>query len=115
MVALVALGIGKDAVAEYSHPSSSKTFTQPQLLACLVLKSSTRPTTASAGVIWAYAPSSLRRSAGDKQPADRLLPARDVARTQFVHYLSERIRQAMVLYRCFRLTSKRDISNCCKG
>ena len=37
-VAQVALGIGKEALPPYSHPSSPHTFTQPQLFACLVLK-----------------------------------------------------------------------------
>jgi hypothetical protein len=37
-VALVALQVGKDALAEFSHRFSPKVFTQPQLFACLVLK-----------------------------------------------------------------------------
>jgi len=37
-VALVALAVGKDALALYSHLCSPKKFTQPQLFACLVLK-----------------------------------------------------------------------------
>jgi hypothetical protein len=37
-VALVALGVGKDALALYSHLCSPKKFTQPQLFACMVLK-----------------------------------------------------------------------------
>ena len=37
-VILVALAVGKDAFADYSHPCSPKTYTQPQLFACLVLK-----------------------------------------------------------------------------
>ena len=36
-VALAALAVGKEALADYSHPCSPKTFTQPQLFACLVL------------------------------------------------------------------------------
>ena len=38
MVLLVAYATGKDALAEYTHPCSPKKFTQPQLFACLVLK-----------------------------------------------------------------------------
>lgn len=37
-VALVALDVGKDALADYSHRFSPKVFTQAQLFACLVLK-----------------------------------------------------------------------------
>jgi len=37
-VALAALAVGKEALPDYSHPCSPKTFTQPQLFACLVLK-----------------------------------------------------------------------------
>ena len=37
-VALSALAIARDALPPYSHPSSPKTFTQPQLFACLCLK-----------------------------------------------------------------------------
>jgi len=38
MVLLVAYATGKEALAEYTHPCSPKKFTQPQLFACLVLK-----------------------------------------------------------------------------
>jgi hypothetical protein len=38
MVAMVALATGKEAFSDYSHKFSPKTFTQPQLFACLVLK-----------------------------------------------------------------------------
>lgn len=34
----MALEVGKEALAEYSHPNSPKKFTQPQLFVCLVLK-----------------------------------------------------------------------------
>ena len=34
----LALSIGKKHLPDYSHPKSPKTYTQPQLLACLVLK-----------------------------------------------------------------------------
>jgi hypothetical protein len=37
-VAMVALAAGKEAFRDYSHKSSPKKFTQPQLFACLVLK-----------------------------------------------------------------------------
>jgi hypothetical protein len=37
-VAMVALTAGKEAFSDYSHKFSPKTFTQPQLFACLVLK-----------------------------------------------------------------------------
>jgi hypothetical protein len=37
-VAMVALATGKEAFSDYSHKFSRKTFTQPQLFACLVLK-----------------------------------------------------------------------------
>jgi len=37
-VLLVAYETGMEALATYSHPCSPKTFTQPQLFACLVLK-----------------------------------------------------------------------------
>ena len=37
-VALVALQVGTDALPAYCHRFSPKVFTQPQLLACLVLK-----------------------------------------------------------------------------
>jgi hypothetical protein len=37
-VALVALDVGKDALPAYCHRFSPKVYTQPQLLACLVLK-----------------------------------------------------------------------------
>ena len=37
-VLLVAYATGMEALAVYSHPCSPKTFTQPQLFACLVLK-----------------------------------------------------------------------------
>jgi len=37
-VALEALAAAQAALPEYSHPCSPKTFTQPQLFACLVLK-----------------------------------------------------------------------------
>ncbi len=37
-VALVALDVGKDALSPYWYLSSPKTFTQPQLFACPVLK-----------------------------------------------------------------------------
>jgi hypothetical protein len=37
-VTLVALAVGKEALPDYSHPCSPKVFTQPQLFACLVLK-----------------------------------------------------------------------------
>jgi IS5 family transposase len=37
-VALAALKVGKAALPDYSHPCSPKTFTQPQLFTCLVLK-----------------------------------------------------------------------------
>ena len=37
-VAQVALAVGKDALAEFSHRFSPKVFTQPQLFVCLVLK-----------------------------------------------------------------------------
>jgi Transposase DDE domain len=36
-VILVALAVGKEAFADYSHPCSPKVFTQPQLFACRVL------------------------------------------------------------------------------
>ena len=35
---MVALAVGKEAFSDYSHKYSPKTFTQPQLFACLVLK-----------------------------------------------------------------------------
>ncbi len=38
MVLLAAYRIGKDALPDYAHRFSPKKFTQPQLLACLVLK-----------------------------------------------------------------------------
>jgi len=38
MVALVALAVGKESLPDYSHRFSPKTFTQPQLFACLALK-----------------------------------------------------------------------------
>ena len=38
-VALVALAVGREALPLYSHLCSPKKFTQPQLFACLVLKS----------------------------------------------------------------------------
>lgn len=37
MVTLAALAVGKEALRDYSHRCSPKVFTQPQLLACLVL------------------------------------------------------------------------------
>jgi hypothetical protein len=37
-LARVALGVGKDAFKDYSHPKSPHKFTQPQLFALLVLK-----------------------------------------------------------------------------
>jgi len=37
-VARMALRAARDAVAEHAHPKSPKKFTQPQLLACLVVK-----------------------------------------------------------------------------
>src|SRR5271155_1945568 len=37
-VAMVALAAGKEAFSDYSHKFSPKTFTQPQLFTCLVLK-----------------------------------------------------------------------------
>jgi len=37
-VALVALDVGKEALAAYCHRFSPKVFTQPQLFACLILK-----------------------------------------------------------------------------
>jgi hypothetical protein len=37
-VAMVALAAGKEAFSDYSHKSSPKKFTRPQLFACLVLK-----------------------------------------------------------------------------
>jgi transposase len=37
MVLLVAYEVGMEALPPYSHPCSPKTFTQPQLFACLVL------------------------------------------------------------------------------
>jgi hypothetical protein len=37
-VALAALAVGKEALSDYSHRYSPKTYTQPQLFACLVLK-----------------------------------------------------------------------------
>lgn len=37
-VALAALEVGKDALPDYAHPCSPKTYTQPQLFTCLVLK-----------------------------------------------------------------------------
>ena len=37
-LARVALGVGKDALKDYSHPKSPHKFTQPQLFALLVLK-----------------------------------------------------------------------------
>lgn len=37
MVTLAALAVGKEALRDYSHRYSPKVFTQPQLLACLVL------------------------------------------------------------------------------
>ncbi len=36
-VALAALAIAQRVLPAYSHPNVPKTFTQPQLLACLVL------------------------------------------------------------------------------
>jgi len=36
-VLLVAYEIGTDALSTYSHPCRAKTYTQPQLFACLVL------------------------------------------------------------------------------
>jgi transposase len=36
-VLLVAYQVGKDALPDYAHPCSPKTYTQPQLFACLVL------------------------------------------------------------------------------
>ena len=43
-VAQLALEIGKKHLADYSHPKSPQTYTQPQLLACLVLKTYLRTT-----------------------------------------------------------------------
>jgi len=37
-LAKVALGVGREALARYSHPKSPHKFTQPQLFALLVLK-----------------------------------------------------------------------------
>src|SRR5690606_35511145 len=37
-VALAAMEVGKAALPDYSHRYSPKTFTQPQLFTCLVLK-----------------------------------------------------------------------------
>ena len=37
MVLLEAYEVGKDALPDYSHLRSPKTYTQPQLFACLVL------------------------------------------------------------------------------
>lgn len=37
-VALAALSVGKDALPDHSHRFAPKTYTQPQLFACLVLK-----------------------------------------------------------------------------
>ncbi len=37
-VAKLALEVGKKYLPDYSHPKSPKTYKQPQLLACLVLK-----------------------------------------------------------------------------
>jgi len=37
-VARTALRAARDAVADYAHPKSPRKFTQPQLLACLVIK-----------------------------------------------------------------------------
>ena len=37
-VATLALEVGKKHLPDYSHPKSPKTYKQPQLLACLVLK-----------------------------------------------------------------------------
>jgi len=36
-VLLVAFQVGKEALPDYAHPCSPKTYTQPQLFACLVL------------------------------------------------------------------------------
>ncbi|MEX0653450.1 MAG: hypothetical protein WD151_04930, partial [Phycisphaeraceae bacterium] len=37
-VALAALAVGKEALPDYTHVNSPKTYTQPQLFTCLVLK-----------------------------------------------------------------------------
>lgn len=37
-IAAAALALGRRVLPAYSHPNAPKTFTQPQLLACLVLK-----------------------------------------------------------------------------
>ena len=39
-ILLTALSVGQAKLADYSHRNSPKKFTQPQLFACLVLKSS---------------------------------------------------------------------------
>ncbi|MFO0261685.1 MAG: hypothetical protein ACK53V_08670 [Planctomycetota bacterium] len=39
-ILLTALSVGQAKLADYSHRNSPKKFTQPQLFACLVLKTS---------------------------------------------------------------------------
>ncbi|MFN9342228.1 MAG: hypothetical protein ACK6DB_06480, partial [Planctomycetota bacterium] len=39
-ILLAALSVGQAKLADYSHRNSPKKFTQPQLFACLVLKTS---------------------------------------------------------------------------
>lgn len=44
LIVRVALGVGRRCMAPYAHPKSPRTFTQPQLLACLVLKANLKLT-----------------------------------------------------------------------
>ena len=37
-IAKLALRLGRRQLADYSHPKSPQTFTQPQLFACLMVK-----------------------------------------------------------------------------
>ena len=43
-IAATALRVGRRSMAPYAHPKSPQRFTQPQLLACLVLKANTKST-----------------------------------------------------------------------
>ena len=69
VIAGMALDLARAELPEYSHPKSPKKFTQPQLLACLVLKAYQKSADRGTEDFWGCA-DRLRQALGLKQVPD---------------------------------------------
>ncbi len=93
-VALAALAVGKEALSDYSHPCSPKTYTQPQLFACLALKAYARLSYRGIEDFLADLPD-LRQCLGLRSTPDHSTYEK-AAKRLFGAHLSERLLDAAV-------------------